>query len=632
MTFLKRHIEITLILVVGFILRFVISITHSYSNDELSAINRLHYDNFSDLIEKGVMTGDMHPAGVQVFMKGWSILFGMNEGPMRFPFVILGVLSVWLVYKIGLKWVNKSTGIIAALLLSFLYFPIMNSEFARPYSPGLFFSLLAAWFYLKILFDDHKKNTDAIFLALAFAGAMYTHHFAFMFIGWMGVAGLLFANKKNLKYVLIAGVLGILLYLPHYSITDYQLGVGGLQWLAPPEANWLLQFIYHAFNESFLLVLLVLQFLIMSLIFRKKDRSKWSNPLTFMVILFFGIYLVGYFYSHIGTPVLKFPVMLFPLPFLLLLIGFVLSQFKMQKTLLLVLGVGCFSSTIIEKDLFGNRHYELFEEVAVDIVDWNKTYGEENIYTVYNLNNPNYMNFYADRWDAPINFDWNVLEFGDAAKLREDLKNRSEEYLIIGYSARLTLPQVFETCLEFYPEIVDGTKYNNSAVYLLKKSSDAKDKEYNLLAEFPSSRFVSNQEQYIPIAPNESTGFKGYNLGGELIYGPEYHFDLSEIKDYRQKYIKVEIEALIEPEGQLTASFSAKRDGLPVQNFSGEDYWEGRDLEHMLLDKGEAYFVFSIPDFIEYGDDCMISFWNRNGESEIVIKSIRVLEVPNIWN
>ena len=36
------------------------------------------------------------------------------------------------------------------------------------------------------------------------------------------------------------------------------------------------------------------------------------------------------------------------------------------------------------------------------------------------------------------------LEFGDAAKLREDLKNRKEDYLIIGYSARLTLPQVFE--------------------------------------------------------------------------------------------------------------------------------------------------------------------------------------------
>jgi hypothetical protein len=351
-----------------------------------------------------------------------------------------------------------------------------------------------------------------------------------------------------------------------------------------------------------------------------------------MAILFFGIFLVGYAYSHLGTPVLKFPVMLFPLPFLFLLIGYAMSQFKMQRALLIVLSIGCLVSTIFEKDLFGNRHYELFKEVAVDIVEWKKTYGEENVYTVYNLNNPNYMNFYADQWDEHINFDWDVLEFGDAAKLREDLKNRQEEYLIIGYSARLTLPQVFETCLEFYPEIVAGTKYSNSAVYLLRKTEEKKEKNYPVFAEFPSSDFVSNKDQYIPIQPEWSTKFIGYRLYGEHIYGPEFHFDIAELKNYKEKYIKVEVEAYLLEDGQLTASFVARRDGEPVKNHSGEDYWEGRDLEVMLLDSGKAYFVFAIPDFIEYGDDCMISFWNRNGDSEVIIKSIRVLEVNNSWN
>ena len=258
MTFLKRHNEITLILLVGLILRLSISFIHSYSNDELSAVNRLQYDNFAELIDKGVMAGDMHPAGVQVFMKGWSAFFGINEGPMRFPFVILGVISILLVYKIGLKWVNKATGIYAALLLALLYFPIMNSEFARPYSPGLFFSLLAGWYYLKLLFDEQRSYKDAIFLGVSFAGAMYTHHFAFMFIAWMGVSGLIFANKTNFKHILLAGGLGILLYLPHIPITKYQLNVGGLQWLAPPDADWLIQFVFHAFNDSWLLLLLVI--------------------------------------------------------------------------------------------------------------------------------------------------------------------------------------------------------------------------------------------------------------------------------------------------------------------------------------------------------------------------------------
>ena len=94
MQFFKRHIEIILILLVGLILRFTIAATHSYSNDELSAVNRLQFEGFSDLIEYGVMRGDMHPAGVQLFMKAWSKIAGLNEFGMRFPFVVFGLLSI----------------------------------------------------------------------------------------------------------------------------------------------------------------------------------------------------------------------------------------------------------------------------------------------------------------------------------------------------------------------------------------------------------------------------------------------------------------------------------------------------------------------------------------------------------
>ena len=632
MALIKRHIEITIILIVGFVLRFSISLIHSYSNDELSAINRLQYSNFSDLIDQGVMTGDMHPAGVQVFMKAWSLIFGMNEGPMRFPFVILGVLSIFLIYKIGRKWVNKSTGIYAALFLSLLYFPIMNSEFARPYSPGLFFSLLAGWYYLKILFGEKRSYLDAILLGIAFAGAMYSHYFAFMFIAWMGVSGLVFANKKNLKFIILAGVTGIVLFAPHISVTQFHLEVGGLQWLAPPEGDWLFQFLFHAFNESFLLIVLVLSALVMSLVFKKSITSKWTKELTYMAILFFGIFVVGFAFSYLSTPVLKFPVMLFPLPFLLILIGFVLSKFKMEKALIGVLSIGLFASTMIQKDLYGNMHYELFEEVAVDIVNWNEKYGEDNIYTVYNLNNPNYMNFYANQWDKEIDFDWDVLEFGDAANLREDLKNRKEDYCIIGYSARLTLPQVFETCLEFYPNIVAGEKYNNAAVYLLSKNDKGilrPDSE--ILSEFPLNEWNSEESRFSMVQLNGSTLFNGYRLSGEDIYGPEYHFNLDDVSDFKSKYIKVEVNAALEMTGQLTASFSAKRNGESVMS-QGEPYWEGRDLEKMLLDTGKAYFVFRIPHFIEDGDDLMISFWNRNADSPVYIHSVRVLSCENIWN
>src|SRR5688572_14949900 len=95
---LKRNIDLILILLIGFALRFSVSITHSYTNDELSAINRLRYDSFSELIDKGVKSGDMHPAGVQVFEKIWASLFGTSELALRLPFVLCGVASIAVIF------------------------------------------------------------------------------------------------------------------------------------------------------------------------------------------------------------------------------------------------------------------------------------------------------------------------------------------------------------------------------------------------------------------------------------------------------------------------------------------------------------------------------------------------------
>ena len=59
------------------------------THDELSAICRLNYDNFSDLITYGVLR-DYHPAGVQVFMWFWSSVFGTSAVAIRLPFVLMG--------------------------------------------------------------------------------------------------------------------------------------------------------------------------------------------------------------------------------------------------------------------------------------------------------------------------------------------------------------------------------------------------------------------------------------------------------------------------------------------------------------------------------------------------------------
>ena len=625
-------------------LRFTISFTHSYSSDELSAITRLKINGLSNILEFGVMTGDMHPAGVQLFEEFWSSIFGTSELTLRLPFVVMGVLSICLTYLLGKTYLNKKSGLIAAALLTVTYFPILHSELARPYSPGLLFSLLVAWFWFRVLLIQSSESNklsenkwlNVIGLAVSFALAMYTHYFAFMFVGFIGLTGLFFLKKETLLPYLTAGALGILLFLPHLNITIYHLSIdGGLQWLARPDKTWLFQFIFHAFNESYTFLITIVGVVLIVLYKNKTITSINVTPNRKNVYIFglwfFGIYVVAHIFSFISSPILKFPVMLFPLPFLFLLIGNIFSKltdkyFNIVFSAIILIGV---CSTIIEKDLYGNKHFGVFKELVEPISDWRKTYGEDNIHLYMNVSNPNYLNYYATQQSDSLIFDRDVMAFNEDISIRQELLNSDKDYCIVGYSARLTLPQIYETCKEFYPVILDYKKLNNCAVFLLARSGKTFKPKQQIIAEFKTTQNNSGwkfqkEKSYSNFYVSDSTN----------IYGPDYIFKKSDLTVDFDYYLKLIVEAESNSTNELTISLTAKRNGEPVTDKNGKDIWEGHDLETMINTSGSderGYFALNIPKSIEPTDDIQISLWNRNGQP-IKIKSIKILAVENLWN
>ena len=72
-----------LVLLVAAVLRFYNYADWSMSNDELSALTRLQFDSFGEMIQKGVRDNDMHPMGVQSFLWVWTHWFGLNETAVR---------------------------------------------------------------------------------------------------------------------------------------------------------------------------------------------------------------------------------------------------------------------------------------------------------------------------------------------------------------------------------------------------------------------------------------------------------------------------------------------------------------------------------------------------------------------
>lgn len=633
MGWIGRHIAIILILCVGFILRFSISIIHSYSNDELSAVSRLRYSNFDDLINLGVKTGDMHPAGVQVFMKAWSSLVGTSEMGMRFPFVLFGILSLFMIYLIGRQWFNERVGLFASGLMAVLYFPIMNSEFARPYSPGLLISLLVGYFLYKVLFEDKAQWRNAIVLGVLFAAGMYTHYFAFLFVGFMGATGLFYLNKRNWFYLLLAGALGVLLFLPHLEVTLYHLSVGGLQWLPAPGSFWLFEFLFHAFNESWLVLGLLFLFTIYALLKVKKWEPVSSRNTRLVALWFFGIFSLGFILSYLSTPVLKFPVMLFALPYFMLLLGVIIARIKQFYAALAILMLVVTGSTLAERDLFGNQHYALFRETGIKMAEWNALYGEENIYTVYNINNTNYINFYAEEWGGDsIHFDWWNIEFDGDIQLRRDLMEREEAYCIIGFSSRLTLEQVFETVREFYPVVVDYQPCNNGNLFLMRKGiEEVPFVKKELVATFEEA----NLKNWVT-EPSQMKAISGqklyYALDSVHIFGPTYNFSVADLPKIEHAYLRVEVEAELDTNAALVVSLSGDRAGEAIQH-RGENMWIGHHLEEMILNsaEGTGYFAFKIPDYVRETDVLKIGLWNV-GSTSVLVKGFRIYYVENKWN
>jgi len=246
---LYEYILLAIIIVVGIVLRLWDYQNISFMHDELSALGRLRFDNFSDLINKGVLP-DGHPAGVQVFLYYWTALVGTTELLVKLPFILSGIFSIWLSYLIGKLWFDGTTGLLTAVYISSLQFFVMYSQIARPYVSGMFITLLMVYVW-SLYFFKNRKPLYLILYALFGAMAAYNHHFSLLFTFIVGVSGLFLVKKKDILLYSLSGIAIFILYIPHLSIFFTQLGYGGIGgWLSKPTPLFFYNFLNWIFHFS----------------------------------------------------------------------------------------------------------------------------------------------------------------------------------------------------------------------------------------------------------------------------------------------------------------------------------------------------------------------------------------------
>lgn len=306
-------------LLIGALLRFWGIWEAGYHHDELSALLRTRFESFSTLIEQGVRI-DGHPAFTQVFLWLWYQLVGAEAWLIKLPFVLSGILSIYFLFRTGAMMFSKPTGLIAAAGMATLQYGIIYAQWARPYAFGILAVVLVAFSLLRYIQNGERKDLLLFTVAAAWTG--YTHYFALLeAILFVGVFWLFYMNKRQRLELAIAGLLALLLWLPHLNITLHHLRIGGIgDWLdaAPLAFGW--QLIAFAGHYSWWMVIPLILGLYVLTLNPSSDRSYWLK-MALLAVAFVFPFLIAFYYSHWQSALLHEGTMAFAFPFFLLFVS-----------------------------------------------------------------------------------------------------------------------------------------------------------------------------------------------------------------------------------------------------------------------------------------------------------------------
>ena len=467
------YILIGVIILVAAVLRLWKLGDVPFMHDEFSALLRTRFDNFHDFIQQGVMP-DSHPIGVQLFLWGWVQLFGWSEFWVKLPFVLMGIGSIYLIYLIGRQWFNRKVGLFAAAFFAVSQFTVFYSQLARPYSAGLFFVLLMAWFWYKIVFEDNKPKMGIyIGFALSAWACSLMQYFSIAQAGLIFLTGLFFLPKERRKAYWLSGIAAVVLFAPTLPIFWQQLFVSGSigGWLAVPKATFLTDFLQYTMNYSMLFIFATGIVILLPLILGKRDRSKkplrWAGLAWFVII-----FAIAFVYSLYREPILQHSTLIFSYPFVII-VAFslfksrTLSPWQTALVVAVILFVGT-ASLIMERRHYDLMYHQGFDQIAAEMQQDKEQYGDK-IQFATRTEIGEAAEFYQAQTDVDNRIVFNrYTELGDFNRWLSEHK----DVPMLGFGWTDYASPVWETAaVGNYPYLVEKKDWFTSRYLTLSKTS-----------------------------------------------------------------------------------------------------------------------------------------------------------------
>ncbi len=442
-----RRVLVTLIaiLVVASSMRFYGLETQSLWNDELSSWYRSSHEDLATVINVGVRP-DVHPPGYQVLLYFVEQYLGESPSALRFPSAASGVLSVFVIFLIGLRLYSYREGLIAAALMAVAWCPIYYSQEARAYSMLLLSTLLATYFWLSVVQRLNVEASLPLYSSLGYIiaaiASSYLHYFGLYLIALQGLGAVLLLLKKHraLLRIFLIYLFIIVAYMPWLPTMREHISKGPI-WIDPPTITAFVALLGFFFNGSKPLLLVVLGLYSLPIVhrlyksFREEGRSALEiAPLSpdMILVLWLIVPFVGAFAKSVfSAPVLTYKNLIISLPAAYLLLARSITRFPLStrlQTLSTVMIVGLFLFDL----LFGMSYYwrpqkEQFREAVQYVADREHLY--EDALIIGCASAEDYFNYYFERSNSSCRV--NVLGFRDTdvPEIRELISSVNPRYL-----------------------------------------------------------------------------------------------------------------------------------------------------------------------------------------------------------
>lgn len=436
-----------LILIFGSLLRLYGLNNQSLWNDELSSWKCSSYDNLSTVINRGVRP-DVYPPGYQIFLYFVEKCIGDSEIILRFPSAVSGVLSVLVIFFIGLRLYSYKEGLIASALMAVLWCPIYYSQEARAYSMLLLFTLLATYFWISVLESLSKKVRLSYYTTFGYIItaiiSSYLHYFGLYLIALQGLFAILFfiRRRQALAYILLIYFPILLAYLPWLPTMWEHLNKGPI-WIKPPGSITFafVRYLHFLFNKSktlLLFVLMLYSFLFVRSLYNILKFKEYKNIRTallspgLLLVLWLIIPFVGvYIKSILSAPVLTPRNLIISLPAAYLLLSRSITQLPLRsrnKAIIAFVIVGLFLFHVIFRmDYYSEAHKEQFREAVGFIVEHDHLY-KGSLIIGYAWSRE-YLNYYFERKGSDRRVYAMAGQEKDISNVAEVISTESPQYI-----------------------------------------------------------------------------------------------------------------------------------------------------------------------------------------------------------